>query len=80
MWHLAFPCQAKRANTQLKPGGSETLQEEGVGGGGGDIYQQWISVEKEKALGFIQQDLTFGVHQQQLFFFTDSKDRRGELA
>lgn len=48
------------------------------GGLGGDIYQQWISVEKEKALGFIWQDLTFGVHQQQLLFFMDSKDR-GEL-
>lgn len=46
--------------------------------GGGDIYQQWISVEKEKALGFIQQDLTFGVHQQQLFFFLPTVKPGGE--
>lgn len=55
MWHS--PVKAKRANTQLKPGGRES-----------SVYQQWISVEKEKALRFIWQDLTFGVHQQTHFY------------
>lgn len=43
------------------------------GGLGGDIYQQWISVEKEKALGFIWQDLTFGVHNNSFFFLCTAK-------
>lgn len=34
-----------------------------------NVYQQWISMEKEKARRFIWQDLTFGVYQQSVFFF-----------
>lgn len=40
------------------------------------VYQQWISMEKEKAGRFIWQCLTFGVYQQAAFYST--KDKRGE--
>lgn len=69
MWHSR---QAKRANTQLKPGGGETLQ----GKEESNVYQQWISVEQEKALRFIQQDLTFGVYQQTAFYSLQRQERR----
>lgn len=35
-----------------------------------NVYQWWISMEREKAGRFIWQDLTFGVDQQSAFFFS----------